>query len=192
MRERATVSFIVEIKDGRFLGADMDVVDEEHAVRFQLYRSPTVREQLVIDQIKHDVAGGLERFIDLQSGVQRTRRRLYDEAVKLAYPGGLPSTADDNARKLVEANIESAFLTLPASSRDGLDEMVAMLDRINLVARWRTLFASADVAGRPVGGWSDIESMELPIGHFDALWVAERSARLEAEQRTGKPQPSAS
>tara|TARA_R110002110_G_scaffold130932_4_gene311399 strand:+ start:1045 stop:1620 length:576 start_codon:yes stop_codon:yes gene_type:complete len=190
--KRATLPFRATDGDGRYLTRDGVLGEESDAVTFTLHRSPLVRERHHIDRRIHDLAGGLEAWLDLQEGIVLSRRRVNDEIAAQADDDDDTTAKTPEDRRRSDAELEIAWGNVNPKLRAGLIEMLAMTRRLEWMASWAVLFVSAEDASGPLADWNDVAELPLSPEAMDVLWAANDAAREESDQATGKTPPSAS
>jgi len=165
------------------------------AVRVKLYRSPTQRERHIIDDRTHTLAGGLEKWIDIQRGIAARREALRRLVINHVFPDGIPPDAGAEG---VDEKLRIYLRTFDHAQADALAELVAMAERLRFWAEWPTLIHRvelvSDLGDSPdsLAGWEDIAEMPMAPGAFNAVWHTHSATVERAEAAVGKAEPSAS
>ncbi len=161
----------------------------EGAIRFEHYAAPTIYELGRIEEFQHDAAGGLAAWLDLHTGIERTRARVVEEIEAELWPptptnqraGRHTSRPEATGRAAGEhiRMLNEAWAKVDSKTMRGLQVMTNRMDRIIFCAEWRTLIHA------PFPGWEDIGAREWPdYLVFVWVWKAWLSARQDA--RKGK------
>lgn len=136
---------------------------------FKLYVSPTQRERHQIDGAVHDIAGGLEPFLDLTIGIEAREAAIVKKLEQSIWPAGRPEAGTDQERQRQDAALDEAFEAYAGADREALDVLRSMRTRLSFLANWSVLLIE------PVE-YKGIADRELDDAAFGRLIEAHRKA----------------
>lgn len=183
--ERARVSFVARLVvkgEPRFVGpAGQLVVAEEDAQRFELWASSTPTERFAMDQVVHQIAGGLEKYIDLSTGVDNAQRLLEVRAETIAFPEGRPVASTLDQQKEQAKRLEEARADVPDSDplKAGFSTLSEMQNRLQFLAMWQVLLIDPE-------DWRRLADMQIGDDVFYAVWGGYVDAQ-RARERGNSP-----
>jgi hypothetical protein len=153
-----------------FLRPDGTPGPKGEAVRFTFRPSPTPRDRARIDQLVHELAGGLREYLDLTRGIESTRALVLDQVVRSIWPDGRPSVEGGEVATQQD-RIEAAWAAHDSVEMDGLRTMQGIVDRLLFMATWSVLIED------PPEGWASIADRSgLDEATFYAIWTAWNTA----------------
>lgn len=155
----------------------------DEAIRFTLHRSPTPAEKHRIEAAMHELAGGLEQWLDLEQGIAQTQAKLVAELEDELWPDGRPE-ATGPALLEQQNQLGQAWDKDVGQTRRGLTTMLGMQDRLRFLASWPVL--AVDMPDE----WRKIADMELSDKVFEAVWNAYTEAAEASfleQQRSSAP-----
>lgn len=156
----------------QWLKADGKLTDqEEEAVQFEIYKSPTPTERGHIERGMHDVAGSLKDYLDLEGGIRHTRDQLMAKLEGQLWPDGRPDVTGP-AQLAQQTAIEKAWLAEDSTLKAAWQTMTQMEDRLRFIAMWKVLIIDAP------DGWADIADREMEEPVFLGIWSAWVAARM--------------
>jgi hypothetical protein len=187
---RTTITYTVKVKnrklEDRWLQPDGTLGDQDSAVEFTVLRSPTPAERHAIELGMHRLSGGLSEWIDLEQGIDTTRRAILSEIEAELWPEERPKV--EGAELLAQQEqIAEAWRRLDPKSNlmAGLSVMLSLRDRLQFMASWPVLIQN------PPAGWDQIADREdLDEDQFAAIWSAHIDATTAAsleQQRSSAP-----
>jgi hypothetical protein len=178
---RAVVGpFVAKFMEGAFwVGPNgLAVASEEEAQRFTLFRSPSVAERARAEMIAHEVAGGLDAWTDLQTGLDRVRSTLRESIRKRLWPEGMPEAKTPEESKKLEEQFAEAWAQDDSDERAYFQQLQGMNDRIEFIARWEVTSGVRDGQDRHVmpREWRELRHREIDNDTFYAIWTAYNEA----------------
>lgn len=179
MKQRKTVTFNVKVerldrdqagvlrRGAWWLKSDGGLTREEaDGVRFTFYRSPTPVDRHQIEMAMHELAGGLEKWLDLEAGIESTRQSFIAELEARLWPEGRPEAKEQDLLDQQD-QIAREWDATDSDLRRGLAVMLSLRDRLRFLASWPVLVKN------PPAGWENIaERDDIDEDLFQAVWNA--------------------
>lgn len=130
--------------------------DPKRAARFTLRRYPTVAENDQIRMRTHDAVGGIQRYMEIQTGIQQLSQIVRGEVEQALWADGRPETEDDAEQEAFDDAFEAAWEMHESEAIMALVELQSLLSRASFRAAWPYLVVD------PPEGWEDLDAMEMP------------------------------
>ena len=168
------VAVLVEAegKPTMWVGADgKPVKDVNAAQKFTLHRSITLAERAQADMLIHEIAGGLDAWLDMSRGLDGLRLRMRHMVEAVVWKDGRPDPKTPEEAKQQEVAFASAWAANDSKDRRMFQEMQAMCDRIDFMARWQ-VSATREMPE----DWRRLSERELDPEIFNAIWNAHEIA----------------
>ena len=156
---------------------------EDEAALFVLRTSFTPLQNLKIQRLEHEIAGGLSEYLDLQIGIERITASIRNQINTALWPGGVPEdpTAEDALE--MEQQFNERLRGMDTGETRALSELRDMMDRVAFLAAWPT----AVITCPP--GWKTLH--EKVMSPYVIGWMRNAYATAAAEDIAGKLPPSA-
>jgi len=155
---RKSISFQVVIDKKQWLSADPSVritKVEDEAATFELWVSPLAATDVQIEMASHELAGGLDAYLDLEEGSKRAHAAIRAQIVQAIWPKGVPEVETPEEIDAFESSVEAAWAADTSRQKMVLSKMRDMLERINFIAAWPYLVKSVPA------GWESLANMDM-------------------------------
>lgn len=156
---------------------------EDEAAVFELRTSFTPLQNLKIQRLEHEIAGGLSEYLDLQIGIERITTSIRNQVNKALWPGGLPEDPSPEDAEEQQQQFGAHLATLDTGETRALSELRDMMDRVAFLAAWPT----AVITCPP--GWETLH--EKVMSPYVIGWMRNAYATAAAADIAGKLPPSA-
>lgn len=161
--------------------------DAAKAIRFRFRLHPTGREETEILRQIDDLNGGMRFTVDLDLAISQHEAQLRAKVIRGIYPNGVPE--DLTAEQVASA--DAAFARAWDSDtelRPSLEHLQELKLRQRVLAEWKILQVR-DPNALPTG-WEDLAERAMPPAVLEAVLRAYKTAKADAAEAVGKPQPS--
>lgn len=152
-------------------------LDKALKCSFRLW--PTLPEQSRIEQAVDELAGGVGQSIDLQKGMELTRKLVLEEVEASVWPDGRPDATNDDEAEEQEKLIAAAWRAHSSRHMDALNRMNNLSLRFEVSASWKVLVVD------PPEGWEDIAARRMDPRFREHVINGYLSARNKAENDSG-------